>query len=128
MREQPVSDTSLSRTTEELELAHARYEYLRTLNPQQFKSLYERNIKGEGGSMTSLTQIDNKRRWQHDRLSQRSAWHPDRHAESRCRPPLDQVGSGLTFDGPNPFDNEAPGAIIECGELFAYARRETAKP
>jgi hypothetical protein len=48
MREQPVSDTSLSRTTEELELAHARYEYLRTLNPQQFKSLYERNIKGEG--------------------------------------------------------------------------------
>jgi hypothetical protein len=41
---------------------------------------------------------------------------------------LDQVGSGLTFDGPNPFDNEARGAIIECGELFAYARRETAKP
>jgi hypothetical protein len=41
---------------------------------------------------------------------------------------LDQVGSGLTFDGPNPFDNEAREAIIECGELFAYAGRETAKP
>jgi hypothetical protein len=42
------TSTSPSHTTEELELAHARYAYLRTLNPRQFKSLYERNIKGEG--------------------------------------------------------------------------------
>jgi hypothetical protein len=36
---------------------------------------------------------------------------------------LDQVGSGLMFDGPNPFDNEAREAILECGELFAYTRK-----
>jgi hypothetical protein len=41
---------------------------------------------------------------------------------------LDQVGSGLMFDGPNPFDNEAREAILEFGDLFAFARREPAKP
>jgi hypothetical protein len=37
-----------TRTAEELELAHERHEYLRTLNPLQFAALHERNIRGEG--------------------------------------------------------------------------------
>lgn len=34
-------------TTDELTTGYRRYEYLRTLNPREFKELWEKNIRGQ---------------------------------------------------------------------------------